>query len=367
MLAFWVCLCFISSYVSASEEETDASSEAFFSPMGSSDELLAKTKVIQQVREPQAFGKGATESSSISSETFVSLESIATDSHENATVAQEVERSHPSSTKATDLSSSSSEMFASLGSNAADSLERATVTQQVKGSQPSCTTAIELSAGSSENQEENQHNSTTGNENDRSLDLCPLTTRRLQGAAFTCTEDQHCQAMKMICCIGVCARPIPHGPKAHTGSCLALPIRPIRKATCANDDDCADDEKCCQNGPEIHCVKASRLRNFNRKPGYCGHVRPDEQMTQYKLCNGDTDCFRMDKCCPTSTTRRCVPPLSYAPEPKRGHCKMQSPYVLPVITPSCYDDYDCVGIQKCCYDGRHERCMNPASNLTHFD
>ncbi|KHJ47146.1 hypothetical protein D918_02707 [Trichuris suis] len=53
--------------------------------------------------------------------------------------------------------------------------------------------------------------------------------------------------------------------------------------------------------------------------------------------------------------------------PKHGKCKLQSPYLLPVVVPLCYNDYECIGIQKCCYDGRQDRCMSPHSTLEELD
>ncbi|KFD54033.1 hypothetical protein M513_05052 [Trichuris suis] len=322
---------------------------------GNESRLANETVVDQSTTKPEVSNSSTNEAVTTSTDTvesFFSAESKSACSHEKTKVASRANKTtegkKPTSAAVEILVSSESEYF--------DSFASIEVNHKVTASVSCC---------SSKTTKRNKTLSV--NRKDHPLGICPLVTRRSRRTTYACTEDAHCRSMRMICCLGVCEYPLPLGPKAHDGSCLALPIRPITNATCAHDDQCADDEKCCQNGAEIHCVKASRLHNFNRKPGFCDRVKPDEMMQQYKLCNGDTDCFKMDKCCPTSSTYRCMPAVRYSPPPKHGKCKLQSPYLLPVVVPLCYNDYECIGIQKCCYDGRQDRCMNPHSTLEELD
>ncbi|KFD67262.1 hypothetical protein M514_20511 [Trichuris suis] len=100
---------------------------------------------------------------------------------------------------------------------------------------------------------------------------------------------------------------------------------------------------------------------YQRKDGHCPSVLPDHYMTAAKLCNGDADCFGSEKCCPTDLTFRCLGSHRRRAEPKEGSCKDAVPDKRPysILGPLCEDDYDCIGMKKCCFNFLAEECMNP--------
>ncbi|KHJ48221.1 WAP-type 'four-disulfide core [Trichuris suis] len=110
--------------------------------------------------------------------------------------------------------------------------------------------------------------------------------------------------------------------------------------------------------PEKKLVHPLMVEFAAKHDRYCPDVADDKEMRNAKLCNADSDCFDIQKCCPTSLTLRCQRPSQYAPLPKEGRCKEEQGHIPVGYLPSCTDDYDCMGMKKCCFQNGTIDCID---------
>ncbi|XDV45649.1 hypothetical protein PO909_013709, partial [Leuciscus waleckii] len=159
-------------------------------------------------------------------------------------------------------------------------------------------------------------------------------------------------------------------------SCVCITVKPgvcprrkyeavmcpqIRFVSCANDTDCANNEKCCSNGCGLQCMAP-----VTAKPGVC-------PVTKYKpvmcplmrsmSCAEDSDCADNKKCCSTACGGRgCMAPVTAKP----GVCpsRKSKPGMCPLMRfMSCVDDSDCANNEKCCSNGCGLDCMAPVKDV----
>ncbi|CAC5356752.1 WFDC3 [Mytilus coruscus] len=123
------------------------------------------------------------------------------------------------------------------------------------------------------------------------------------------------------------------------GPCVDLPI-------CNVDSDCYGVQKCCPNGPNGFPV--------DPKPGTCPVLPPGSAGTCAEHCSVDSDCQDVQKCCSNGCGHDCFFPawyLSSTPPDTAGTC-----------VDLCSVDSDCLGDQKCCSHGCGHSCSSPVSS-----
>ncbi|XDV45371.1 hypothetical protein PO909_013484 [Leuciscus waleckii] len=79
----------------------------------------------------------------------------------------------------------------------------------------------------------------------------------------------------------------------------------IRFVSCADDSDCANNEKCCNNGCGLKCMAP-----VTAKPGVCPIRYYKKPMCDNEFCADDGDCPNNEKCCNTGCGHECMPPVS---------------------------------------------------------
>uniref|UniRef100_A0A5S6QIK9 WAP domain-containing protein n=1 Tax=Trichuris muris TaxID=70415 RepID=A0A5S6QIK9_TRIMR len=94
--------------------------------------------------------------------------------------------------------------------------------------------------------------------------------------------------------------------KAQEGYCPQHATIKVTKPSCLQDSDCELHKKCCQMGRYTKCVKGGTLKIKHR--GDCPVPGSNITMEYIKPCNGDSDCFGKDKCCPHRSKLVCLPP-----------------------------------------------------------
>ncbi|KFD71168.1 hypothetical protein M514_16515 [Trichuris suis] len=234
----------------------------------------------------------------------------------------------------------------------------------------------------------------------------PVVKDQWVAAAALCITGADCHP-RFKCCpttlTSRCLGYVKEQPRMHAGYCPPdAAYGPVKQVKCENDQMCGRGKRCCQVGSKIKCTKSVRFRMFPvlkegecpvgklkkkafqckadqdcrekqiccdgvcRKPKpkppkhdrYCPDVADDKEMRNAKLCNADSDCFDIQKCCPTSLTLRCQRPSQYAPLPKEGRCKEEQGHIPVGYLPSCTDDYDCMGMKKCCFQNGTIDCID---------
>ena len=138
--------------------------------------------------------------------------------------------------------------------------------------------------------------------------------------------NTHCKVFKNnggYCCIGA-------PPPSHPGSCpkpteapLSFPSNDDKcEVSCRQDDDCAENEKCCHaGGCSLACVVAE----------------VDTAVAPYKTAGRKIgECPTVDELGP-------------------GICENS-------IVSNCQDDDDCPSVQKCCFDGCSKTCLDAEIN-----
>uniref|UniRef100_A0A5S6QLV9 WAP domain-containing protein n=1 Tax=Trichuris muris TaxID=70415 RepID=A0A5S6QLV9_TRIMR len=183
---------------------------------------------------------------------------------------------------------------------------------------------------------------------------CPKMTRSKQKNP-KCTVDQDCRG-ELICCEDRCIVPLPAPPEAKDFYCPEHSGVNLVNTTCRSDSECPGSVKCCQVEETSLCTEPSYLP-APRKSGHCPKIENDKHLMYSKLCNGDSDCFGGEKCCPTSETFRCQPAMPSPPPPKQGSCGTNSVDWNLMALFECEDDYDCVGAKKCCYEDFILQCV----------
>ncbi|XP_056097436.1 papilin-like [Rhinichthys klamathensis goyatoka] len=133
----------------------------------------------------------------------------------------------------------------------------------------------------------------------------------------------------------------------------------IRFVSCADDSDCANNEKCCSNGCGLQCMAP-----VTAKPGVCPSTSYVEVMCFMKgeeLCADDSECPNNEKCCGTACGgTQCTAPVTANP----GVCPSRTyePGMCALIRfVSCADDSDCANNEKCCSNGCGLQCMAPVT------
>ncbi|XP_039514678.1 keratin-associated protein 10-4-like [Pimephales promelas] len=148
--------------------------------------------------------------------------------------------------------------------------------------------------------------------------------------------------------------------------------------SCADDSDCANNQKCCNNGCGLQCMDP-----VTAKPGVCPKTNGEKIRCirkDYELCADDSECPKNQKCCRTACGgTRCTAPVTAMDQldinPPENLQVDQMP-ILPGVCPSitnepgkcariifvpCVDDSDCAYNQKCCNNGCGLQCMAPVT------
>ncbi|XP_067303562.1 whey acidic protein-like [Pseudorasbora parva] len=132
----------------------------------------------------------------------------------------------------------------------------------------------------------------------------------------------------------------------------------IRFVSCTDDSECANNEKCCSNGCGLQCMAPA-----TEKPGVCPsrNINPAEcAMTSFRwMCADDSDCARNEKCCHNGCVLQCMAPVTVNPGlcPIRRYTAEECAWI-PFV--SCTDDSNCANNEKCCNSGCGLQCMAPA-------
>ncbi|GAV01772.1 hypothetical protein RvY_12429-1 [Ramazzottius varieornatus] len=130
---------------------------------------------------------------------------------------------------------------------------------------------------------------------------------------------------------------------------LALFLMAVQLA-CANMDGSGSYEKdMYRRHPSKPKYCPNSLINF----ASCAAVRCAS--CDERSCSRGQTCCAVKQCCPVCTealTRR-------PPTQKPGSCPVLQPGSLGACAISCYNDVDCSGHQKCCYNGCGQLCVDP--------
>ncbi|XP_061486292.1 waprin-Enh1-like [Rhineura floridana] len=100
--------------------------------------------------------------------------------------------------------------------------------------------------------------------------------------------------------------------------------------------------------PSASCISAGE------KPGTCPPNPFRCTLPGHNLCNTDSECPGIRKCCHFNCGKSCRNPLE-----KPGTCP---PNPFRCTLPGrnlCNSDTECPGIRKCCYFNCGKRCRNP--------
>ncbi|KAG1962197.1 tissue factor pathway inhibitor, partial [Pimephales promelas] len=250
--------------------------------------------------------------------------------------------------------------------------------------------------------------------------VCPKTNseiRCIRKDYELCADDSECPDNQKCCgtpCGGTrCMAPVTVNP----GVCPGTRYGPeectwIKFVSCADDSDCAKNQKCCNNGCGLQCMAAvtdvcrlpmdpgpceaympmwgfdsaagkcvsfiyggcqgngnrfnsqkecekSCMRSVN--PGVCPRRKYEAAMcprVTFESCVDDSDCAKNEKCCSNRCGRQCMAAVTAKP----GLCpikKYKPPMCARIRFVSCADDRDCANNQKCCNNGCGLQCMDP--------
>nr|BAC00855.1 chorionic proteinase inhibitor [Pseudaspius hakonensis] len=119
----------------------------------------------------------------------------------------------------------------------------------------------------------------------------------------------------------------------------------IRFVSCADDSDCANNEKCCSNGCGLQCMAPVTV-----KPGVCPRTNYEKIrciMKDKELCADDSDCANNEKCCSNGCGLQCMAPVTVKP----GVCPRTNYEKIRCIMKDkelCADDSNCANNEKCC-------------------
>ncbi|XP_056097437.1 WAP four-disulfide core domain protein 2-like [Rhinichthys klamathensis goyatoka] len=85
----------------------------------------------------------------------------------------------------------------------------------------------------------------------------------------------------------------------------------IRFVPCADDSDCANNQKCCSNGCGLQCMVAVTANpgvcpSRTYEPGMCARIR-------FVPCADDSDCTNNEKCCSNGCGLQCMAPVTVKP------------------------------------------------------
>ncbi|XP_067302791.1 WAP four-disulfide core domain protein 2-like isoform X2 [Pseudorasbora parva] len=131
----------------------------------------------------------------------------------------------------------------------------------------------------------------------------------------------------------------------------------IRFVSCADDSDCAKNEKCCYNGCGLQCMAPAPV-----KPGVCPRGQFDREFcarARFRwMCDYDSDCAKNEKCCHNGCVLDCMAPVKVKP----GVCpqKFYTQEICQRIRFAlCADDSNCEKNEICCHNGCGLQCMAP--------
>ncbi|XP_048033665.1 uncharacterized protein LOC125259788 [Megalobrama amblycephala] len=239
------------------------------------------------------------------------------------------------------------------------------------------------------------------------------------GSPRGCASDRDC-SRGYRCSGAVCVPPaFSDEPFKKPGVC---PIRQyaaemcarIRFRPCADDSDCANNEKCCSNGCGRQCMppvigkptaKADRAfavadprlwnqmpPDIKKKPGVCPRRQYEAAMCpriRFRPCADDSDCANNEKCCSNGCGLQCMPPVTGKPTAKADRAfAVADPRLWNQMPPDikkkpgvcprrqyeaemcprirfrpCADDSDCANNEKCCSNGCGLQCMPPVIDI----
>ncbi|XDV45652.1 hypothetical protein PO909_013712, partial [Leuciscus waleckii] len=193
--------------------------------------------------------------------------------------------------------------------------------------------------------------------------VCPIISERGCDVKpiVMCAEDSDCADNKKCCkttCDGrQCRAPVT--VKCPRRKYEAAMCPRIRFVSCADDRDCANNEKCCSNGCGLQCMAP-----VTAKPGVCPSTEHPFTLQfctaiMFEQCADDSDCADNQKCCDAICGGRgCTAPVAAKP----GVCpsRKSKPGMCPLMHfMSCVDDSDCANNEKCCSNGCGLDCMAP--------
>ncbi|KHJ48011.1 WAP-type 'four-disulfide core [Trichuris suis] len=132
----------------------------------------------------------------------------------------------------------------------------------------------------------------------------------------------------------------------------------VSKHLCGTDDDCVKEERCCQSGPVVKCVRSWRHYEdvTDVKVGVCGMLT----VRQKKIppnCRAHQDCPGKGLCC----EQRCIAQGAPAPKAKEGYCP--STTRLNVTVKECESDVTCPAKEKCCHFRSLITCVIPKAQM----
>ncbi|XP_067303563.1 waprin-Phi1-like [Pseudorasbora parva] len=175
----------------------------------------------------------------------------------------------------------------------------------------------------------------------------------------------------VLLCLSGCLSSTEAATELNTGNPGVCPSR-VYKAekcplisflSCADDSDCAENEKCCSNGCGLQCMAP-----VIEKPGVCprGNIDPAVcAMTSFRwMCDYDSDCAKNEKCCHNGCVLQCMAPVTEKP----GVCP--SGKIDPAVCRRirfrwmCDYDSDCAKNEKCCHNGCGLQCMAPVTGAS---
>ncbi|XP_067303181.1 prestalk protein-like [Pseudorasbora parva] len=198
--------------------------------------------------------------------------------------------------------------------------------------------------------------------------VCPSRLYPAKDCAWirfvSCADDSDC-AMNEKCCSNGCGSQCmaPAPATVNPGVCpikrySADECEQIRFVPCADDSNCAKNEKCCSNGCGLQCMAPAIVN-----PGVCPIKRyTAEQCAWIKFvsCADDGDCAKNEKCCSNGCGTQCIAPAT-AENPGVCPSRLYSAEECARISfVSCVDDSNCAKNEKCCSNGCGPQCMAPA-------
>ncbi|XP_055955734.1 whey acidic protein isoform X2 [Patella vulgata] len=139
---------------------------------------------------------------------------------------------------------------------------------------------------------------------------------------------------------------------------------------CYQDVDCQGDDKCCVNPCGKYCAPPSKHLAAS-KPDFCP-VPPDPRTTLCSLpiidsCATDEDCDEDGKCCDNPCGKYCAGTIEEIPYDKPGFCPLIITFGACSTTHNqCKSDIDCRGRSKCCRSKCGTVCRFP-KNGWYFD
>ncbi|XP_077070043.1 uncharacterized protein LOC143722546 [Siphateles boraxobius] len=178
---------------------------------------------------------------------------------------------------------------------------------------------------------------------------------------------------------------------ANPGVCPSRKYKPgkcarISFVSCADDSECANNEKCCSNGCGLQCMAPVTANpgvcpSRKYKPGKCARIR-------FVSCADDSDCANNEKCCSNGCGLQCMAPVTamdqtklYIDPPGKFQVNQMPSLPLPRVCPRrtykpgmcalirfvpCADDSDCANNEKCCSNGCGLQCMASVTDQKQF-